>query len=399
MKRYYLILGLLIVLIGPTPVFALQLGEGIEALADRLETDQVKIGSAAGTWFDEELFTGSIVAGMAEAYQATCESDYKVSAELGGEYILQVDYCNLYGDEAYALMKLSEIAPDPCDNKWRTALEDYFYCVEIQPDGTEGYIADFYEVDPSRAVLYLSYSVIAAYYVDANDKEVWRLGLTDWLASVDDNSDLPVLAMGAATWALATSADLDASPIDRFGTGASYWFGQDLEDLPGLLLGHQVPSGGYADSFYWRFGHDNGGYITDEVAGYSEDTLFGTLGLAAANKADPDLNIDPEILAAQAVMLDNIGWDGIVYEHLWVGGEIYYTYAGRMLMAFYQTILPGDLNLANGVDFVDYSLFAQNYGEGCTACEWCNCADMDKNAVVDANDLKILAESWLLGAE
>ena len=64
------------------------IGEGIELVADRLEAEQNTGGGTPGAWHQEEAYNGSIVAGMATAFQRTCVEAYKTSAELGGSYTL-----------------------------------------------------------------------------------------------------------------------------------------------------------------------------------------------------------------------------------------------------------------------------------------------------------------------
>ena len=401
MKKIHLnICSILIILtVGLNAATVLDLGEGIKAVADRLVADQIKFGDEKGTWPDEAYFTGAMVAGLVEAYQATCDNSYLVAAEMGGDYIVTVDYCDLFGEEAYALMKLSQVAPDPCDNQWRDALADFYDCVKNDVNGTEGYIAQLYSIDSSVATFYLANYVMGANYVNATDMDIWRNGLIDWLAQVDDLSLYPVMAVGAATWALSSTGVMDDTLIDQYGTGAPYWSGRELHELPGILLGHQVPEGEpYEGSFYWRFDHSNGGFVADEIAGYTEDAVFGTLGLQAANDANSALGYDSDIMAAQDFLLSSFGPDGVVYDHLVLKEYDFYTYAGEILQALGQTILDGDLNLADGVDLVDYSIFTQSWGDtGCTACEWCNCADLDKNGVVDEYDLYVFCDYYLIG--
>jgi hypothetical protein len=62
---------------------------------------------------------------------------------------------------------------------------------------------------------------------------------------------------------------------------------------------------------------------------------------------------------------------------------------------------PADLNDDCGVDFVDFSLFAQHWREdGCTEPDWCGGADLTKdepNGIVNILDLKVFSERWLQG--
>ncbi|MBN2589579.1 MAG: hypothetical protein JXA96_06945 [Sedimentisphaerales bacterium] len=301
---------------------AMPIRESVENIADRLVSEQSKDIVNMGIWPNEGDFTGSIVAGMVDAYELTCDPTYKESAELGGNYILWSSFGSFfYGDEAYALTRLSDISDDPNNNSWRDALIDFFYFVETEPGGTQVYIDSFIGSEPSAAVFYMACNVVAAYYVDANDKEIWRQGLIDWLSIIDDNTSwYPVVALGATTWALAKTTPLNETfidpnaqevlfwdkMIDPNGFGVPYWKDKKLMDLPNLLLSHQVPDGEpYAGSFYWRFEYnadDPNSYAHDltDPNGFTEDTIFPVMGLAAAAEAarvEPnyaDLNlIDP----------------------------------------------------------------------------------------------------------
>lgn len=400
-SRFCVFCWILVTIIGQSFGATLPIGEAIEVTADRLKAQQIKDGAMRGSWPDEANYTGSIVAGMVSAYELTCDSAYRSSAELGGDYILYAAEGGFYGDEAFALTRLSEIADDPCDNDWRTAVEDFYFNVEHDVDGTEGYIAQFMGTIPATAVFYLANYVLGAYYVDAEDKQIWREALIDYLAEVDNPYylyDFPVMGLSVATWALALTGPLDDTLIDRFETGAAYWSGKKLEDLPSLLLSHQIPSGQeYAGSFYWRFDHTDGGGGS-EAAGYTEDTIFANLGFIAASEANPALDYDSAIVNAREALLVGVQGDGEVYEHLWDQGEIYYTYAGEMLQVLGELIISGDLELDGVVNYIDYAIFAENWrAPDCTACSWCNGADLDHSGEVNFADLRILVDNWLEG--
>ena len=399
LKTYFFCL-ILVTIIGQSICVALPIGEAIQVTADRLEAEQLKEGVSRGSWPQEADFTGSIVAGMVGAYELLCDSTYRSSVILGGDCILWSAQGNFYGDEAFALTRLSEIATDPCDNLWRTEVANFYFNVKHDVNGTEGYISQFASIDFSTAVFYLANHVVAAYYIDAEDKTIWRDSLIDYLAEVDDSTAAyPVMSLGIATWALALTGPLDDTLIDPYGTGEPCWIDKRLENLPGLLLGHQVPSGQeYAGSFYWRFDHTDAGRSDNEEAGYTEDAIFGTLGLIAAVEANPELDYDSAILAARDALLVGVQADGSVYEHLWSGGRIYYTYAGEMLQVLGELIIPGDLDLDGSVNFIDFAIFANNWcASGCTACYWCNGADLDHSEEVNYVDLKIIADHWLKG--
>ncbi|MHC4636316.1 MAG: hypothetical protein ACYTBV_02295 [Planctomycetota bacterium] len=386
---------LVVIIISPNIAMALTIGEAVEEVADRLEAEQTKFGVSAGIWPEEADFTGSIVAGMVSAYELKCDSAYRDSAELGGDYILYAAGGNFYGDEAFALTRLSDISADPCDNDWRTDVNDFYFNVAHDTNGTVGYIAQFQGTEPSTAVFYLANHVVAANYVNAEDMQIWRDALIDWLAKVDDGiSNHPVLALGIATWALAQTGPMDGTLVDQSGTGEPYWNLVTLADLPVKLLGHQVPDGeAYSGSFYWRFDHTNGG-SPSEIAGHTEDTIFGTLGLLAASH-DPGSG---PILAAHQILLDGVGGEGTVWEHLSQDGAVFYTYAGEMLQVLGELVISGDGNLDGCVNFIDWANFANNWMDsGCMACCWCNKADLDQSGEVNYIDSDIFFGNWLKG--
>ena len=387
----------LIVMFNQTSLAASSIGEAIKTVADRLEAQQVKDGIGAGRWRGEIGFTGSIVAGMVSAYELTCDPNYRASAELGGDYIIFASDVGFNGDEAFALTRLSDIAGDPCNNYWRTKVSNFYSNVKLG-DGTKAYITDLISTEPSTMVFYLANYVVAAYYVDAEDKQIWRQNLIEQLSRVDDSSNFPVMALGIATWALALTGPLDETLIDPSGKHAPYWGVKKLADLPSLLLSHQVPDGQpYAGSFFWQFEH--GDSSSDEVvSGYTEDTIFATLGLVGAAAANPDLDLDAAVLAARQALLGGIDSEGKVYEHLWLQGEIYCAYAGEMLQVLGELVSPGDLDVDGGANLTDLSIFANNWrASNCTGCSWGNGADLDRSGEVNFVYLAILANNWLKG--
>ena len=402
-KRYNICFGVILVVLSlnQSSLMALTISEAVDVVANRLRADQIKNGSSIGYWPGEADLTGSIVAGMVNAYKLKCNIDYKESAESGGEYIFGVANGNFFGDEMYALMRLSQISSDPCDNPWRIIVSDFYNNVKYSAGSTENYISNFYGTEQSTAVFSVANHVVAAYYVDAADKKVWRQGLIDLLSQVDDSSYYPVMALGAATWSLAQTGLLDETYIHSSGEGAPYWELKRLSDLPDLLLSHQVQDGQPgAGSFYWRFGHTDG-----SPNGYTEDAIFATRGLIAAYWATPDPNLESAILNAREALLDGISSEGIVWERLSQEGLIYYTYGGEMLQVLGDMVIPGDLSLDGNIDFTDYAnfvnrwaIFIQNSDDSdCSNYCFCWGTDLDRNGKVDRVDLKILADRWLNG--
>lgn len=311
-------------------------------VADRLEARQIienppaEEGNLNGTWPWQADFTGSIVAGMISAYELTGDHRYQTSAELGGDYIVSLAYESLpyLGDEAFALTRLSDISSDPCDNPWRTMV-GIFYSRVTDELGTDYFISTFVGSDPSTVVFYFANYVVAAYDVDATDKQIWRQALIDYLAKVnDDSSNYPVMALGIATWALTNTGTLDDTLIDPDGSGSAYWSDKKLSDLPNLLLSHQVPDGEpYAGSFYWRFDHGDGGDggSKSPVSGHTEDAIFATLGLIAAAQGNPTLNLDNSIKTAGQALLYGVKSGGKVFDHLWHENLVYDVLGGEML--------------------------------------------------------------------
>ena len=316
-------------------------GKGVAArVATCLEGAQLKEGANPGVWPSEVLFTGPATTGMACAYEWMADPAYLQAAEMGGEFILSVGDAtgHLLGDEAYALVGLSELSQDPQDNRWRAALVEFYASLRRnEGETTAQYIDLLKQEDSSANVFYVAHHTVAAYYVDDLDNEVWREALIRCLASVDDASDWPVQALGVATWALARTGNLGGTLVDPLSE-TFYWSGVTLRDLPALLLRYQIPEGElFAGSFYWHFDHS-----TREnsvlVGGWTEDTVYGTLGLVQAASRQEDIpaeELDAAILAAYTALLYGPDAEGRVCEHLAGLGETYHAYAGEVLQALW----------------------------------------------------------------
>ncbi len=305
----------------PNTAIALPIGVAVEAIGDQLVSDQ----GVSGGWPGEAGFTGSIVAGLANAYEVTGSVDYSAAAQLGADHILDVAAGNFYGDEAYALARVSAITGDP---SYGNAAKTFY-----DSRDTYAYIADFQGTDYSNAVFYVAQHTVAADMVGAADAGIWREGLIQYLSRVaDDEAFYPVQSLGVATWALAQTGPMDETRIDPFGLiGEAYWEDVALNDLLALLDSHQVDSGAYAGSFYVRFDHDAPG-VGFEASGYTEDTVFGTLGLIASGGSADD------ILAARTALALGVNSAGDVYEHIWSGGASYYVYGGEVLQAIPEPV-------------------------------------------------------------
>ena len=373
------------------------IAEALGALSGRLERRQYESGVLAGAWPGEEAYTGSIVAGLVTAYELTCDEGSRGAAISGGEFILRAASGNYYGDEAYALACLSRTSEKSMKNSWRSALVDFYKNVRKRTQGgTSGYASQFGQTELSRAVFYLANHTVAAFYIDAQDKEIWRQALLTFLARVDDDStEFSVMALALATWALVNTGPLDGTLVDPDSEGAAYWRGVTLEELPGLLLAHQVTEGDLAGSFYGRFDHDDGGQGL-AVAGYADDLAFGALGVIAVNRIVEDPVVDTAIIRARNAFVGTIGADGVVPQHLWFGGDGYLLYAAYALRALAELAAPADVDLSNSVDALDLAALAGSWrAEECWQCGACNRADINRDGRVDGIDLQLLGDRWL----
>ncbi len=376
--------------------------DAIVLAADGLVANQTALpDSQAGSWPGETGFTGSILPGLLAAYKATGNPDYMSAAELAADYIIGAGYPgNFYGDEAYALTQMSEFSVDPSNNYWRTIVKGFYEWIRTHADGgTQGYIDAYYSgTNPSTAVFYLSYHVMAAYYVNATDKAIWRNGLRKMLTEVYDDGlykETPVMALGVAVWALAQTGStplyLDNSLVRGVPGGQPYWTGMKMKDLPGELLSHQVTSGPYAGTFYWRFDHLG----PAPVDGFTEDMVYGVLGLEAADKADPTTDYSAALCAAKAKLPMYVYSGGTVYDHLNDWAVSQYHFAGELLQALGVYKLVGDLDDSGCVDMVDLQIMASHWLA--TGCTWNSCdgADMNHDGTVDLQDFAVLANNWL----
>ncbi len=288
---------------------------------------------------------GSIIAGMASAYELIGTNTYRISAELAGKNIISTASGNFKGDEVFALVRLSQISDTPCNNLWWTELCDFYRNIQNSVGGTEGYISQFADAGPSTAVFNLAYYTISAYYVKSDDKEIWRRRLANYLAQIDDgSSDFPVMVLGMATWALAITGKLDDTLLDPSGTGAACWNHKKLKDLPAILLSHHVPAGLYAGSFFRRF--DHGGDNTNRLSNGCEDTIFATLGLIGAYRGNPNPDAEAAITAAKRAIVEMIDTNGTLCHQLECRClDNYRLLAAEVLQALGEMRNAGDIGL------------------------------------------------------
>jgi hypothetical protein len=372
--------------------------EVVLTLADRLVADQTVAGPSKGVWLGEESQTGTIVAGLVEAYELTCDGRYAEAAAAGAEFFSNLAGGVYLGDEGYALTRLSVALADQAGDPWLAAAEAFYTNVKTQAAGsTAGYISRFDETELSGAIFYLAHHAIAARASAAADAEVWRRGLIEYLARVDDaTAQFPVMSLGLATWALASTGTLDESIIDPSGEGATYWQGRKLSDLPRLLLDHQVGSDApLAGSFYWRFDHGSGG-VPGHVSGYTEDLVFAVLALAAAGRAAPQPLTARAIEAARHVLLDSLRGTAVARQHVLDTSDSRYVYSGEVLQAVAQVVSRADLDLSGRTDNADFALWAKSwrgpgFGHGCVNSR----CDFDRDGRVQHRDLMVMAREWL----
>ncbi|MDI6449538.1 dockerin type I domain-containing protein [Anaerobaca lacustris] len=377
----------------PRAVVASETMAAVKAAMGRLILGQLQSGPLEGAWAGEEEYTGSIVVGLVDAYAMTCDEDARVAAVAGGNFILRTAAGNYYGDEAYALMCLSQMSPEGPLSVWQVALEDFYRKVSERPqNGTRGYIAQFDRTDPSIAVFYLAHHTVAAFHVDAEDKDIWREALVDHLIRVDDDSATSaVMALGTATWAFATTGWWDDALLDPNGEGASCWQARTFDGLAELLLTHRIVEGDLAGSFYWRFDHSP--VAGGPPGGYTEEMVSSALGLTAGGLLDGD----PEVVWASRELRDllvgSIAADGSVRQHLTLGGQAYYSEIGRVLQALAGLTNAADFNLDGRVDGSDLAILAARWNEAGG-----NCADRNRDGRIDARDLMVLVDNWLTHA-
>jgi hypothetical protein len=332
------------VVIQPIP-----LGDALGAVADDLVSNQVSSAAPFSTgWPGMENYNGAITLGMVSAYNIFGVGSYGYSAKAGAGWLYHDSIVRTpLGDSVLAWDALGVSEYEYGIGVWSDVAASFFDNVQtFTPSEAAGYVASF-GGDAGSTVYYLANLTVAAYGVDAPQKDVWRQGLVQALNAVNDDSALfPVQAIGTATWALATTGPLDSTLINS-DPNAPIWGGVALSDLPDVLVSHQVPDGGYdAGSFFWRIDHTAGGL--DVVAeGYTSDAIFATLGLFAAADSDPNIvpGLQGPIVEAIKAVIGALGDDGIVYEHLSLGGEASYVYSAQMLLLADVTGVGLDVDL------------------------------------------------------
>ena len=360
--------------------------ETIVLVADDLVAEQDMLGS-----WGEFGFTGEPVAGLVHAYQLTGTAGYKTVAEDGGNYCLYDEggYNNstgkytdgLFASGAYALTLLSEVSGSPSSNSWRTAVDDFYEYVARDVADTQDYIDHYLaNAEDTSAVYDIARHTVAAFYVDADDKAIWRTGLTTALADVDDGDASPVMALGVAVWGLAKTGAMNGTPVDSGAAPGSLWDGVTLGNLPEMLADEQAPDG----SFYTRFDH-NQGY------GFTEVTAIGGLGLIAADENASGLGYSAQRVDVGEVLIPGVDTGGEVYWKIGDDGHPqYYFLAGETLAVLPGTAMPGDANYDSAVDGLDYVIWSNHYGQ---TGNWAD-ANFNSDLVVDGLDYVIWSNNY-----
>lgn len=356
--RHHLSVAMALVL-----TFAAAASGGLFPAADLLVQNQLPTGN----WYtdEREWETGYMIPGLVRVHELSqgwggYANEYKTSAELAGMWVLNnrplipggsinpynlLPFPNgsnppsnvthqLLGEEAYAFRRLSEINANPSGNIWRSEISNFYGDVSsLYPGSTAGYAAAIRAYNEvSIAADMLAHHVMAADYAGATDLATWRSELIATLAMVDNTAYFPVLALGSALWALAsTTGGLDNTPVKPTAVSGDVWWDyvesepMELVDLPWFLASHQEPTTG---TFYWRFDHAVD-VDTGWAYGFTEDTVFGALGLQAATVYGNGLwgTWDVEVNAAIYSVLRGFNyWENGMREHLWTAAYSGYNY-------------------------------------------------------------------------
>ena len=420
-KRVTFCFLLLILFMTGGPVWAAaptSTAEAVDRIADRLALEQIPTGPDTGAWPEQDSvytgeFVGVMVAGLVDAYQLRCNPVYLTAAEAGGQWIKdQIPSCALYYHEAYGLMRLSQAVCVDEQSDWLVPLTDFYTCVQAQGDelitGTQWFIDDLVThtqtvpatglTDFSVVTFQVAYYTVAAWYVDDPEKHIWRDNLIELLEQLDNTQAFPVRALGAATWALAQAGGLDGTVVT---VGDPAWGGYPggvattLDELADLLESYRVTGVSppkWNDHVYWRLVPQ-----ADNDTGYTQENVFGILGLDEADENDPAATFRDAIDAVWAKNLAAVDDDGNVsWNAANPGSEgdvSYYFYAGEYLQALAAAQLPGDLNLDDAVDLADLAELGSQWLSS-LGCDQCSKADLNRDRNVNLTDLARLAQGW-----
>ncbi len=385
MRKTKILCLLLVFALSSVPVFADATGDAITLAADTLFNAQ-DTGPDGGFWSGETTYAGTIMTGLVEAYSITGNPDYLQAAELSGNYI--VNYGEMYGDEIYGLCALSTVSSNPAFVL--TTVTDFFDWVK-DVNGTQTYIDGYGAAESSVAVYYLAHLTLAAYFIDADDKTLFREGLIEYLATVDNDANYPVMSLAVATWALAQTTQtgsLENTPVNPTALLGDFWYDVELTDLPDKLAGYQVPSGSNSGTFFWLFDYFG--------EGYTEEVTYAVLALTAVQEADPARDYSAQISLARPHLAAAVQVDGSVHDEI-MGSSIPMHYlAGELLQALAETVLVGDIGDDGCVDIDDlFDFFPHWLKTGCSfPSGWGGGADLNHDGTVNLKDFAILSSNW-----
>jgi hypothetical protein len=333
MKKNLLGMGALLVALGASSALA-TVSVAYDNAAARVGSHLVTSQAGNGSWAGEENFTGAIIAGLSDAYQAYGTPAYKSTAEAGAGFIIG-NNSHYLGDEAYGLTRVSDLQANPGSNTYFNAVKTYYNTtIGSTPAATNSYLNTFVNhysnpappdtEDESQPVIFLAYHTMAAYHVDAAQKGLWRQKLVDTLGNVDDADYFPVESLGAAIWALAhTGNGLDGTTISGSSTQLA---GLTLAQLPDKLKQQMILAGDNVGSSYYDFGHTDGGY--------TEDTAMALMGLQAAADAGYGTGLASYLASGRDAIAGAVEPDGTTQLDV---AQTYntdmYVYGGRMLEA------------------------------------------------------------------
>jgi len=254
-------------------------------------------------------------------------------------------------------------------------------------------------LDPPFATFEVAYYTVVAYFIDTPEKAIWRDELIRLLETSNALSGEQVFTLGAATWALAQTGDLDTTAVF---VGSSSWGGfpggtaNQLQELPPLLASYQVPEAYpiYNNHFYSVYDPPNEGF-----SGWTETNIYSVMGLAAADASDSSYDYRSPIDIAWAVNMQPVDLNGDVWYNAIADpatgdNDTFYHYAGEYLQYLAMARLSGDINLNDNVDFEDVEIMAINWLVP-TGCD-CSIADLNRDRQVNLVDFALLAQGWLL---
>ncbi|MHC4265830.1 MAG: hypothetical protein ACYSUK_07850 [Planctomycetota bacterium] len=324
---------------------------------------------------------------------------------------------------------------------WNLGTEDSFEAVENTQDG--GLIATGYR-DGIAENTFFNEGEGHLVKTDADGNQIWSKDISAYVSTgyrmkrISDGyiiSGHPVVG----------SSDYDLIKVNldgNFDWGQSYhedfFWGFDIDAAGNMIqAGHssssplssnwdlitkKVDSSG--DELWTRYtgqprGYD-GDYIHDEAWGARATADGGWLVVAGSGdeysyeECGHPLGCSGQwiVYLVKYSSTGNLEWEGLYGgSGDWAGEDVCITSDGGALVAndcgafgFTKIApddsIPVDYVCPNGVDFLDYSFFADYYGlSDCNVTNDCNSTDLDFSGSVDINDVNIFTTYWLFGKE